>query len=76
MAAQYAALPHVPLNSLEPGDLLFYFNLDGDNTIDHVVMYVGSGPDGLQTVVQAPESGSSVSYAPVFTAGLVGAARP
>ncbi|MHB1777113.1 MAG: family 43 glycosylhydrolase [Acidimicrobiales bacterium] len=75
-AAQYAELPHVPLSALEPGDLLFYYNLDGDNTIDHVVMYVGSGPDGGQTVIQAPASGQTVSYSPVFTGGLVGAARP
>ena len=28
----------------EPGDLLFYYNLDGDSQVDHVVMYAGSGP--------------------------------
>jgi len=75
-AAQYADLPHVSLSALEPGDLLFYYDLDGDHTIDHVVMYVGSGPDGGQTVIQAPSSGQTVSYSPVFTGGLVGAARP
>lgn len=75
-AAQYAALPHVSLSALQPGDLLFYYNLDGDNTIDHVVMFVGAGPYGDQTIVQAPETGQTVSYAPVWTAGLVGAAQP
>ncbi len=75
-AAQYAALPHVPLDALQPGDLLFYYNLDGDNTVDHVVMYLGSGPDGRNTIIQAPQTGQTVSYAPVFTTGLVGAARP
>jgi len=73
---QAAAVPHVPLNALEPGDLLFYYNLDDDNTIDHVVMYVGSGPYGSQTVIEAPFTGSTVKYAPLFTDGLVAAGRP
>ncbi len=75
-SAQAAALPRVSLNALEPGDLLFYYNLDGDNTIDHVVMYVGSGPYGTQTIIQAPYTGATVQYAPLFTDGLVGAGRP
>ena len=36
--------PRARLNDLEPGDLLFYYNLDGDNAVDHVVMYVGPVP--------------------------------
>ena len=75
-ADQYDRLPRVPLNELEPGDLLFYYNLDGDYTVDHVVMYVGSGPYGANTIIQAPYTGSTVSYAPLFTSGLVGAGRP
>jgi peptidoglycan DL-endopeptidase CwlO len=73
---QAAAVPQAPLNALEPGDLLFYYNLDGDSTIDHVVMYVGSGPYGTQTVIEAPFTGSTVKYAPLFTEGLVSAGRP
>ena len=41
---QWPALLHVTLTDLQPGDLLFYYNLDGDDEVDHVVMYVGSGP--------------------------------
>jgi peptidoglycan DL-endopeptidase CwlO len=41
---QWPALTQVALNALEPGDLLFYYNLDSDSAVDHVVMYVGSGP--------------------------------
>ena len=73
---EWVSLTHVPLNALQPGDLLFYFNLDGDNQVDHVVMYTGSGPYGTDTVIQAPFTGSTVSYSPIFTAGLIGAARP
>ena len=46
-ADQYAMFPHVSLNALEPGDLIFY-DLDGDG-IDHVVMYVGPYLDGQAT---------------------------
>jgi len=73
---QWPAIPHVSLDALEPGDLLFYYNLDGDDQVDHVVMYTGSGPYGTDTVIQAPYTGSTVSYSPIFTEGLIGAARP
>jgi cell wall-associated NlpC family hydrolase len=73
---QWPALTHVALNALEPGDLLFYYNLDSDDQVDHVVMYVGSGPYGTDTVIQAPFTGSTVSYSPIFTDGLIGAGRP
>lgn len=74
--SQYPALHRVPLNALQPGDLLFYYNLDGDNQIDHVVMYAGSGPFGANTIIAAAHAGTNVSYAPLFTFGLQGAARP
>jgi cell wall-associated NlpC family hydrolase len=74
--SQWPALEHVPLSSLQPGDLLYYYNLDGDHLVDHLVMYVGSAPFGASTVIAAAHSGTTVSYAPLFTAGLIGAARP
>ena len=74
--SQWPAMVHVPLTELQPGDLLFYYNLDGDHAVDHVVMYVGSGPWGSSTVIAAAHTGTTVSLAPVFTAGLIGAARP
>ncbi len=73
---QWAALAHVPLNQLQPGDLLYYYNLDGDNAVDHVVMYVGSGPWGTNTIIAAAYTGTNISLAPIFTGGLIGAARP
>jgi cell wall-associated NlpC family hydrolase len=73
---QWPDLTHVSLDALEPGDLLFYYNLDGDDQVDHVVMYAGSGPYGTDTVIQAPFTGSTVSYSPIFTEDLIGAARP
>ena len=73
---QWPSLPHVSLGALEPGDLLFYFNLDGDSQVDHVVMYTGSGPYGTRHRHPGPFTGSTVSYSPIFTSGLIGAARP
>lgn len=73
---QWAALPHVSLHDLQPGDLLFYYNLDGDNAVDHVVMYAGSGPWGSSTIFAASHTGTLIGYEPIFTFGLIGAARP
>ena len=73
---EWPAMVHVPLTALQPGDLLFYYNLDGDHVVDHVVMYAGSGPWGTSTIIAAAHSGTTVSLAPIFTAGLIGAARP
>ena len=74
--SQWPDMVHVALNDLQPGDLLFYYNLDGDHAVDHVVMYVGSGPWGSSTVIAAAHTGTNVDFAPVFTNGLIGAARP
>jgi len=74
---QYGESTHISLSQIEPGDLLFYwFPGDGGDPVTHVAMYVGSGPYGTQTLIQAPETGEDVSYAPMYYYGLVGAARP
>jgi peptidoglycan DL-endopeptidase CwlO len=66
---QWAALPHVPLSDLEPGDLLFY------NAIGHVAIYVGDG-----YIIDAPQTGMDVEKIPEDTPwyadGVDGAARP
>ena len=61
---QYASFPHVPMNALQPGDLVF--------TADpgqHVGLYVGGGE-----VIHAPHTGTVVSYIGVGYFSL--AARP
>ena len=73
---QWPDMVHVLLTQLQPGDLLYYYNLDGDHEIDHVVMYIGSGPWGVDTTIAAPYTGTDVELAPLFTAGLYGAAHP
>jgi cell wall-associated NlpC family hydrolase len=64
----------VPLSDLQPGDLLFYDF--GGTGIDHVIMYVGSGPYGSDTIIQAAHTGTVVSFDPIWFEGLVGAGRP
>ncbi|NNN21644.1 MAG: hypothetical protein HKL80_06540 [Acidimicrobiales bacterium] len=75
---QYNQSTPVSLQDLQPGDLLFYnFSLDGSPyEIDHVVMYVGSGPYGKDTIIQASEPGTNVSYAPLYLFGFIAAGRP
>ena len=65
-AAQYDSLPHVPMDSLEPGDLVFY-----GSPIHHVGMYVGNG-----TMVEAPYTGVDVRYHTIYRPDFAGAARP
>lgn len=74
---QYRETRHVPLDAIQPGDLLFYwFPNDGADPVTHVAMYVGSGPYGTETIIQAPETGETVSFAPMYYYGLVGVGRP
>jgi cell wall-associated NlpC family hydrolase len=53
---QWAALPHIPMSDLQPGDLLYY---DGEG---HVAMYVGGG-----NIVDAPQTGMDVEEIPMST---------
>jgi cell wall-associated NlpC family hydrolase len=66
---QWAALPHVPVSSLEPGDLLIY------NGEGHVAIYVGGG-----YIIDAPQTGMNVQKIPMSTPwyadNLDGALRP
>ena len=53
---QFAALPHVPLASIEPGDILVY------NGEGHVAVYVGGG-----YIIDAPQTGMDVEKIPMST---------
>jgi cell wall-associated NlpC family hydrolase len=67
--AQYDAIPHVSLGSLEPGDLLFWGS--GPGGVSHTGMYVGGGD-----VIDAPYTGTVVQIQPIWNSDLVGAGRP
>jgi cell wall-associated NlpC family hydrolase len=66
---QFAALPHIALSAIQPGDLLYY------EGVGHVAMYVGNG-----YVIDAPQTGSFVQKLPMgtswYVATFVGAVRP
>jgi peptidoglycan DL-endopeptidase CwlO len=65
---QYGAVAHVPMSSVEPGDLIFWGS--GGNAT-HVGIYVGNGD-----VVHAPSTGGRVEVVPIWSGGLMGAGRP
>jgi len=65
---QWAALPHIPLSQLQPGDLIFF------NGESHVGMYVGGG-----YMIDAPTPGQTVEKVQLagwYTATEDGAVRP
>jgi cell wall-associated NlpC family hydrolase len=64
--------PQVPLNQIQPGDLLFSAGSDGtDADPGHVVMYLGGGQ-----IIQAPQTGQDVQIDPLDLTGVVVATRP
>lgn len=65
--AQYASLPHVPLDQLQPGDLVFF----GGRSVNHVGLYIGGG-----MMIHAPHTGAVVETASIYRRGLIGASRP
>ena len=48
--------------SLEPGDVIGFYNLDADNQWDHIGIYVGNGE-----MIDAPETGQVVSVTNLAT---------
>jgi cell wall-associated NlpC family hydrolase len=66
---QWAALPHIPLSELQPGDLILY------NGESHVAIYVGNG-----NIIDAPHTGAVVEEIPESTSWYAdsadGAVRP
>lgn len=69
---QWTSGPHVPLDRLRRGDLLFFaYNTNDPSTIHHVGIYVGRG-----RMVHAPQTGDVVRVASIWRGDLVGATRP
>jgi cell wall-associated NlpC family hydrolase len=70
---QWEEGPHVPLNELQRGDLLFYAtNTSDPSTIHHVAIYIGNG-----MMVNAPYTGAFVRIDSIYApGGLIGAVRP
>jgi len=70
---QWEEGPHVPLNELQRGDLLFYATNNSDPaTIHHVGIYIGNG-----MMVDAPYTGALVRIDSIYAPGIpIGAVRP
>ena len=64
--AQYASIPHVSKADAQSGDLIFFYS-----PISHVSIYLGNGMQ-----VHAPNTGSTVSVAPVNWGKVTGVGRP
>lgn len=63
---QMAALPSVPLEHIQPGDLLFF-----GSPVHHVGIYAGDGQ-----MVNAPYTGSHVRIDSIWRSDFAGAGRP
>ena len=71
-ADQYNVGAHVAMDSLEPGDLLFWAtDVNDPATIHHVAIYLGAG-----MMLAAPHTGDVVKIEPVYLSGYIGATRP
>ncbi|TDC65272.1 NlpC/P60 family protein [Actinomadura sp. GC306] len=69
---QWTSGPHIPIDSLRPGDLVFFAkNTSDPATIHHVGIYVGEGQ-----MVEAPYTGGHVRIASIHRGDLIGATRP
>lgn len=54
--SQYSSTTHIPMSSIQPGDLIFY-----QSPSEHVALYVGGG-----TIIHAPHAGGVVEYASLY----------
>jgi cell wall-associated NlpC family hydrolase len=74
-AAQYTEVGtfHPTIDTLQPGDLVFWSKDGTVGGIGHVAVYIGGG-----LVVQAPHSGDVIRETPIYQveAGTMGATRP
>ncbi|WP_094028366.1 C40 family peptidase [Nocardia cerradoensis] len=58
-----AALP-VPFDQRQPGDLIFFTTV-GESDSHHVAVYAGRAADGTDLVLHAPQTGQTVTTAPL-----------
>ncbi|WP_246007209.1 NlpC/P60 family protein [Actinomadura pelletieri] len=69
---QWTSGPHVPVDDLRRGDLVFFAKDTSDpGTIHHVGLYLGRG-----RMVEAPFSGGRVRVSSIYRGDLIGATRP
>ena len=59
--AQYAALQHITMSELQPGDLVFWRSSSDPNSIYHVALYIGNNQ-----IIQAPHTGAYVEVSGLY----------
>jgi peptidoglycan DL-endopeptidase CwlO len=64
-SAQWSATSRVPIDQLQPGDLVFF-----GSDLHHVGIYTGGGQ-----MIEAPHTGTNVRYASIYRSDLVGGGR-
>ncbi|MEE6287349.1 NlpC/P60 family protein [Georgenia sp. MJ173] len=64
--AQYQATTRVPVDDLQPGDLIFYSSNGAASGIYHVAFYAGNGMR-----LHAPSPGKSVELVPMYWANVL-----
>lgn len=64
--SQFSVLPHVPMDALAPGDIVFF-----GRPVHHLGMYIGGGQ-----MIHAPQTGDVVKVSPFYRSDYVGAGRP
>lgn len=69
---QWTSGPHIPINALRLGDLVFFATDTSDPaTIHHVGIFIGKG-----RMVEAPYTGARVRISSIHRNDLIGATRP
>ncbi|MFJ5840892.1 NlpC/P60 family protein [Streptomyces shenzhenensis] len=63
---QWRRLPHIPVESMRPGDLIIYFS-----DASHVAIYIGNGE-----IISAPRPGRNVYISPAGSMEILGVVRP
>jgi cell wall-associated NlpC family hydrolase len=67
---QYFETTRVPINAVQPGDLLF-FGKDGVESIHHNAIYIGGGD-----MIEASQTGTPIRIRGWRSVDIVGAGRP
>ena len=67
---QYFETTRVPIDAVQPGDLLF-FGKDGVESIHHNAIYIGGGD-----MIEASQTGTPIRIRGWRAGDLVGAGRP
>ncbi|HEU5024618.1 MAG TPA: NlpC/P60 family protein [Spirillospora sp.] len=69
---QWTSGPHVPVDRIRPGDLVFFAtDTSNPDTIHHVGISIGGG-----RMVEAPYTGARVRISSIHRSDLIGATRP